>query len=526
MPAEQRNLEMSDEETTDGDEMEKVTNSSVATSNLGNASDDDDESFSGVVAPPPPTGVGLNLSGGVAPPAPPRSPLGISGGPEISPTEDAINGEEGENGERRPCAPGAHLMTDHPNDEWILVQNANEVPTPKNSPTKRDGSDGVVPPVPLRSPPEISLREDAINGDDEENEQRRPCVPGAQFMVDDPNDEWVRVPNAKEVPTPRDSPTDHKGSRTVDSPTPMHRRSQDGGLGKDLEDPKQLSSGTAPGGEDDSITNRLGGHRSDGDDDDDDDDENEEDDGSEYRAQGYAGQKPEPMTNMAPEPTVLTNLEYNPSEFAKVNATAPREMQDLFNHILDFRPFVAELPTKLRPFIPDYIPAIGDLEPFVKIPRPDGRADGLGFYVVDEPAIPQSNPAVVLLELRATNVHGSTTATVVDSFEDAANRPEVIDRWIADLKKVHYKKALPTVNYQKPMPEIENLMQVWPQSFEDVLNSDIPFPPPHIDLDMDQYVRTLCAILDIPTYQSLIDSLHVMFTLYEDFRLNQHFQHE
>lgn len=45
---------------------------------------------------------------------------------------------------------------------------------------------------------------------------------------------------------------------------------------------------------------------------------------------------------------------------------------------------------------------------------------------MDEPTIPQSNPAVVQLELRATNVRGGVaagSAVVVDSFEDAANRP-------------------------------------------------------------------------------------------------------
>lgn len=287
------------------------------------------------------------------------------------------------------------------------------------------------------------------------------------------------------------------------------------------------------------------------DDDDDDDDDAEEEEEEEEEAeeaeasnqrseqpqrqqyrQSYGGQVPAAIEqptgdSQATQSPTLPNREYNPAKYARVNAKASREMQDLFKHILDYQAFTAELPAKLRPFIPDYIPAVGDLDPFVKVPRPDGLPDGLGLYVVDEPAIPQSNPAVVQLELRATNAHvAGGAAQVVDSFEDAANRPEVIDRWINDVKKVHYKKPLPTVVYQKPMPDIDTLLQAWPQAFEEVLNSDVQFPSSNIDLDINQYVRTLCALLDIPTHTSLIDSLHVMFTLYEEFRVNQHFQHE
>ncbi|CCW61640.1 unnamed protein product [Phytomonas sp. EM1] len=200
-------------------------------------------------------------------------------------------------------------------------------------------------------------------------------------------------------------------------------------------------------------------------------------------------------------------------------------MLDLFKHILDYQPMVAELPAKLLPFIPDYIPAVGELDPFVKIPRADGSPEGLGLYLLDEPTIPQSNPAVVLLELRATNAHVGGVAPVVDSFEDAPNRPEVINRWIADVKKVHYKKPLPTVNYPKPMPDINTLLQAWPTAFEEFLNAGGQLPSPNIDLELEQYARLLCVLLDIPVYNSLIDSLHVMFTLFEEFRNNQHFQH-
>ncbi|KAG5496630.1 hypothetical protein JIQ42_03461 [Leishmania sp. Namibia] len=357
------------------------------------------------------------------------------------------------------------------------------------------------------------------------------AVLGGQLMTNNPNDERIEVPNAENVKTPRTS------LRPSYAPETDVGRGG-GAMGQPIENaPHDEAIPVSPSASQVAtpMAMRAGQAMRPDDDDDDTEDEGEEaaeeeedaelDENHEYRAEGYAGQKP---TDLAEAASAMhgndLQLGYNPAKYARINATASNEMQELFKLITKYEPFAAELPAKLRPFVPDYIPAIGDLDPFVKVPRPDGIPDGLGLEMVDEPAIPQSNPAVVLLELNATNAHG-VSADVVDSLENAANRPEVIDRWISDIKKVHYKKALPTVNYQRPMPEIETLMQVWPQQFEEVLNSDVAFPPSNISLDLDQYVRTLCAILDIPTYSSLIDSLHVMFTLYEEFRSNQHFQH-
>jgi intraflagellar transport protein 46 len=359
----------------------------------------------------------------------------------------------------------------------------------------------------------------------------RPAVEGGQLMSNNPNDERVEVRGAENVATPRASLQPGHADRAD-----IGRVGGNGGMGRVIENSPHDEAIPVSGHVSQVATPmamRVGGGAMRPNDDDDDDNEEaeeeegeEEDEGHEHRAEGYAGQKPEEIAETTPVAATAIDpqLGYNPAKYTRINANASRAMQDLFSMITRYEPFAAELPAKLRPFVPDYIPAIGDLDPFVKIPRPDGEQDGLGLYVVDEPTIPQSNPAVVLLELNATNAHG-VAAEVVDSLENAANRPEVIDRWISDIKKVHYKKALPTVNYQRPMPDIEKLMQVWPQQFEEVLNSDVAFPPSHIDLDLDQYVRTLCAILDIPTYTSLIDSLHVMFTLYEEFRSNQHFQH-
>ena len=40
--------------------------------------------------------------------------------------------------------------------------------------------------------------------------------------------------------------------------------------------------------------------------------------------------------------------------------------------ILRYRPTMLELDAKLKPFIPEYIPAVGEVDAFLKMPRPDG----------------------------------------------------------------------------------------------------------------------------------------------------------
>lgn len=66
-------------------------------------------------------------------------------------------------------------------------------------------------------------------------------------------------------------------------------------------------------------------------------------------------------------------------------------------------------------------------------------------------------------------------------------------------------------------------MDVWPEEMEALLES-LTLPPPEMDLSLAEYVRVLCSILDIPVYDNPIESLHVMFTLFLDFRSNPHFQ--
>jgi intraflagellar transport protein 46 len=75
------------------------------------------------------------------------------------------------------------------------------------------------------------------------------------------------------------------------------------------------------------------------------------------------------------------------------------------------------------------------------------------------------------------------------------------------------------------MPDIEVLMDVWPEEFEDGLVKDkIPLPDVNLDMSMEEYIKVWCSILDVPVYDGHItESLHVLFTTYMEFLSNQHF---
>ncbi len=97
--------------------------------------------------------------------------------------------------------------------------------------------------------------------------------------------------------------------------------------------------------------------------------------------------------------------------------------------IFRFQPQDIVLETKLKPFIPEYVPSIGDIDAFlkvfkiffeikikvfifilIKVPRPDGKEDSLGLTVLDEPSSKQTDPHVLKLQMRYTSKQPMATS--------------------------------------------------------------------------------------------------------------------
>merc|ERR1719384_2277820 len=73
------------------------------------------------------------------------------------------------------------------------------------------------------------------------------------------------------------------------------------------------------------------------------------------------------------------------------------------------------------------------------------------------------------------------------------------------------------------MPDIEQLMQVWMAEVEGFLQQN-PLPElADLDLDLTDYIKIIASILDVPVYGQMTETLHVIFTLFSEFKANQHF---
>ncbi|KXJ20370.1 intraflagellar transport protein 46 homolog [Exaiptasia diaphana] len=211
---------------------------------------------------------------------------------------------------------------------------------------------------------------------------------------------------------------------------------------------------------------------------------------------------------------------YDPSDYEHLPVS--QEIKELFEYITRYTPQTIDLEHKLKPFIPDFIPAVGDIDAFLKVTRPDGKPETLGLLVLDEPTAKQSDPTVLDLQLRTISKQTNLKAMTVRSIEDVDKNPKAIDTWIDSIRELHLQKPAPTVHYQRNMPDIEELMQEWPPEFEDLLNT-VGLPTAELDVDLAQYVDLICGILDIPVHKNRIHSLHVLFTLFSEFKNSQHF---
>ena len=197
------------------------------------------------------------------------------------------------------------------------------------------------------------------------------------------------------------------------------------------------------------------------------------------------------------------------------------EIRDLFQCIDAYEPADLELDTPLKCFMPPYILAVGEVDPMIKIPRPDGVDDGIGIFRLDEViASEQSNAAVIELQLRnysKSKQSKQLQRAAVRKIKDAAGSLNEIDEWIQSVEEIHEnenqdKRAenpnelVPSHESLKPFPEAMSV---------EVKNKELEIPNPDIDLCLADYARVLCSLTDIPVRDGLLaESIHTMFKLY------------
>jgi intraflagellar transport protein 46 len=151
--------------------------------------------------------------------------------------------------------------------------------------------------------------------------------------------------------------------------------------------------------------------------------------------------------------------------------------------------------------------------------------DDLGLVILDEPSIAQSNPQVLRMELRERHeitAPGTESDGYTGFIEDPRKDRKGLDSWLESLENIHRRRPPPAIIYSHKMPEVEDLMDLWPPQMEEAIAS-LPLPTTDIDLGFDDYSRVICALLEIPVKGNIIESLHHLFTLYSSFAGNVYF---
>lgn len=218
---------------------------------------------------------------------------------------------------------------------------------------------------------------------------------------------------------------------------------------------------------------------------------------------------------------------YNPKHFEDLDV--PGEIKSLFEYIVRYTPQKLDFEYKLQPFIPDYIPAVGDIDSLLKvhppaIPESDPAAPAikshlstLGLTVLDEPCGNQTDPALLHMKLRSVS-----TALIAGPPPGIAKSAKDIDHWIAEMQNIHANRSQQAAileSHSVPtMADIDTLMSEWPEEVEQALDV-VGFPSPHLDCPLTVYVEIICTLLDIPignnkSQVDYINALNTLFNLY------------
>ncbi|CAH2241704.1 jg27001 [Pararge aegeria aegeria] len=216
---------------------------------------------------------------------------------------------------------------------------------------------------------------------------------------------------------------------------------------------------------------------------------------------------------------VLADGAYDPKHYQDLKVSP--EMENVFQYIMKYTPQKIDISLKLSPFVPEFVPAVGDTDAFLKVSTPPAglratpladhaleHIDNLGLTVLDEPSAEQSDSALLHLQLRALSKSTSAKSTVFES------------------SKIGVLRSSPNFTglLASKMPDIDSLMEEWPDTMEDTLN-EVGFPPANIDCTLSQYVDFVCSLFDIPvqgdSLNDRIQALHLLFNLYSAVKNSQ-----
>ena len=223
---------------------------------------------------------------------------------------------------------------------------------------------------------------------------------------------------------------------------------------------------------------------------------------------------------------------YDPAEYEHLKVD--NEVKEIFRYITKYTPQSLDLEYRLKPFIPDFIPAVGDIDAFLKIPRPDGLPDNLGLTVLDEPVANQSDPSVLHHRLQAFSKLKKQRENIVQKIPNLhkdSKGVKDLESWLNQMSDLTTSLPSQSVHYTKAMPDVDLLMREWPEDFEagmQELGGEDSICNADLDCDLETYIDLLCTMLDIPVHEkngkpNRLQSLHVLFNLYLEIKNSSFF---
>lgn len=207
--------------------------------------------------------------------------------------------------------------------------------------------------------------------------------------------------------------------------------------------------------------------------------------------------------------------------FSSSNTYNANTHVDLFSR---YSPAKIDISYRLQPFIPDFIPAVGDIDAFLKVipPKPFSEKSKisdflgrLGLEILDEPCGNQSDPTLLHMKLRSVSTSKSSKSMPPPAISKSSKD---IEKWISEVQALHANQPYPTVMHTKPMPDIDALMIEWPTKMEHIFNS-VGFPNAQLNCSLTFYIDLMCGLLDIPlppatTQTDYLLALSTIFNLY------------
>ncbi|XP_055921613.1 intraflagellar transport protein 46 homolog [Eupeodes corollae] len=210
------------------------------------------------------------------------------------------------------------------------------------------------------------------------------------------------------------------------------------------------------------------------------------------------------------------------------NLSLPQEIKELFPFISKYTPQLIETEYHLQPFIPEYVPAVGDVDAFLRVSFPpvmerrreqdiQEHLQKMGLHFLDEPSGQQSEPSLLSIKLGSVltgsaRSHSASQVPVAKSIKD-------VDKWITEVEHIHLGQSNHNV---QPEKDIETMMIDWPQSYA-TLENDLKKAYNDDNLSLVEYIRVLCEKLDIDcgpassgelTQAQCIQKVYTLFSMY------------